>query len=279
MSHMEERAGEYRYVNSEFCKGLPFCIDMAGVDRCTSHYYLQRKNASISVMGYTYKGTGIIIQNGKKVEAGPGSLFLVNAGDSHEYYAVRDWEFYWVNIQGAYWKDILMQYGLEEEIVFCDFEPGQEFVNWIRNITNDAMDLYEWQIGIQGFLYEIVLYLYKTRNFTGRQTIGTKLKNELEKNMSSNITQEDICKRLGLSARHAQRIFKQEYGMSMHQFLTEQKLRKAKALLMNTTSSVKQIGTEVGFENEKYFSTFFHSREGMSPTQYRAYYRTKSENS
>ena len=90
MSHMDARSGQYRYIWSEEYKEMPFSIEMAGVDRCAPQYYLRRSPASISVIGYTMKGAGVIVQNGNLKKAEVGSLFMVNIGEEHEYYPSAD---------------------------------------------------------------------------------------------------------------------------------------------------------------------------------------------
>lgn len=127
MSHMEERTGQYRYVWTEECKKMPFSIEMAGIDKCSPKYYLHRNPAPISVVGYTLKGSGMIVQNGNKKKANAGSLFMVNTGEDHEYYPIEDWEFCWVNIRGVFWRELLEKYGLEQAVVFEKFARGQEF--------------------------------------------------------------------------------------------------------------------------------------------------------
>ena len=274
MAHLEARSGRYRYVNSEMFTGMPFTIDMAGVDRCAPNYYLKRMDSPISVIGYVQKGSGIIEQNGRMEEAREGSLFLVNCRDSHVYYPKGEWEFYWVNICGDYWREILVQYGLEEQIVFPDFRMGQEFQERIRRVTEEREELHTWQIEMQAFLLKTVLHLYKMQRFQGEDSLASGIRAEFEKYIDSHKTQEEICRNMGITARHAQRVFKQEYGVSIHSFLSEKKLQQAKALLMNTDSSIKRVALECGFENEKYFSVFFHKREGRSPTEYRMLYRS-----
>lgn len=269
MSHMEARSGPYQYVKVELCKEMPFYIDMAGFDQCAPHYRVRSNASSISVVGFTMKGRGVVRKNGKTAEAEEGSLFLVNTGDFQEYFPISDWEFCWVNIEGDYWRELLTKYGLDREIIYYDFELGQEFINLVRDITNNNADMDKWQIEIQGFLYKMVLHLYKVQRTMQDQTMGVKIKTEFEKYMKKGMSQEEICKKIGISVRHAQRVFKQEFGMSIHQFLSELKIQQAKASLANTNCSVKQIAEKMGFENEKYFSTFFRKSEGVSPTQYR----------
>jgi len=272
MGHMEERSGRYGYVGNDLYEEMPFSVNMAGVDRCTPKYYLKRENSPISVVGFVKKGCGVVVQNGKSMKAEEGDLFLVNCRDSHEYYPDGEWEFFWVNIYGEYWREILVQYRLEQQIVFKEFRWGQEFVERIRNITEKKEDLHTWQIEMQVFLLKVILYLYKEKKFQIEDSLAGKIKTVFEKNIYSGKSQEEICKELGMTARHAQRVFKQGYGETIHDFLADKKMQQAKGLLVNTNNSVKYIALECGFDNEKYFSAFFHKKEGLSPTEYRRMY-------
>jgi len=269
MSHMDARTGLYRYVATELYETMPFYIEMAGFDRCAPQYYLKRTVSPLSVAGITLKGSGCVIQNGKIVEATVGSLFLVNEGDTHAYYPTSDWEFCWVNIRGAYWRTILARYGLETEILFPDVSLGQTFIDTVQAVVTNKTDLDAWQFEMQSFLLKLVLHLHRTHRMEQEQSLGTKLKMEFQRHRNDGLSQDAICRQLGITPRHAQRVFKQEFGMSIHQFLSQSRLQQAKELLIHTNGSIKQIAIEIGFENEKYFSTFFHQHEGITPTQYR----------
>lgn len=269
MAHLTARSGKYRFVNSAQFHAMPFRVDMAGFDRCAPDYYLSRENSPISVVGYTLRGTGSVTQNGKTLLAEQGSLFMVNQGDSSSYYPVSDWEFCWVNLEGSFWRELLCRYGLEQTVVFPDFEMGEGFAALIRAVTHEETDLSEWQIKMQTFLYQTVLQLFFCRQLREEQTLAQRLRTQLEGSLGAELTQEAVCRRMGITPRHAQRIFKQKYGMTIHDYLTEKRLEQAKALLCNTDSSIRRIGEEIGFENEKYFSTFFHKHTGFSPSEYR----------
>ena len=272
MAHLEARSGAYCYVNSENYAKMPFYIYMAGFDHCSPDYCVIRKPSPMSVVGVTIKGTGIITQNEKTVEAPKGSLFLVNCEDSHEYHPDSEWDFYWVNILGNYWREILVQYGLEQEIVFPDFKLENEFIQMIQNITTNSEDHGSWQLAMQAFLYRVILYLYRDQQIKRENTIAAKIKAIFEKNVDTNRTQAEICKEMGITPRHAQRIFKTEYGISIHEFVQREKIKRAKAFLRNTTFSVKHISEALGFKNDKYFSVFFHKNCNQTPMQYREQY-------
>lgn len=269
MSHMQERTGEYNYVNTEITSKMPFSIDMAGLDKCTQRYFLKRNNSPISVIGFTVSGCGIIKQNGKEVKAEKGSLFIVNIGDDHEYRSLKNWQFYWVNICGNFFKELLVNYKLQNDVLFEKFELGGEFMELIKKSNDKGTDFGLWQTDMQAFLFKAVLSLYRAKTSQAKETMGSRIKKEIEKHVAEGLSEKEICRLLGISLRQAQRIFKEEFSLTIHKFITETKMRRARALLMNTKSSIKQIALETGFENEKYFSTFFKREEGVSPALYR----------
>ncbi|RZM07693.1 MAG: AraC family transcriptional regulator [Pedobacter sp.] len=52
--------------------------------------------------------------------------------------------------------------------------------------------------------------------------------------------------------------------------LTYVKIQKSKELLTGTSMPVKEIAFNLNFESVSYFITFFKSRTGMSPGEYRS---------
>ena len=272
MAHMTARSGDYRYVHREKYLAMPFSVSMAGFDFCAPDYKVIREKSPLSVVGLTLNGFGLITQNDKTVKAEKGSLFIVSAKDSHEYCTGKNWDFCWVNIEGEFFREMLIKYELKDELIFSDFENGEEFKNLIENITKENTDLDVWQIAIQSFLYKTILNLYRKKHFNSINTLPYIIKAELEKHLNSCRTQEEICRGIGITVRHAQRVFKNEFSISIHQFTANEKIKHAKALLINTGSSIKQIALALGFENEKYFSVFFRKREGMSPRDFRKFH-------
>ena len=105
-----------------------------------------------------------------------------------------------------------------------------------------------------------------------------KIKKEILKNIGRDYSQDEISREIGVSVRHAQRVFKAEYGISIHKFVTDEKVNRAKNLLINTNSSIKQIADFLGFESDKYFSVFFHKNCGETPLKYREKFGFYSKN-
>lgn len=87
-------------------------------------------------------------------------------------------------------------------------------------------------------------------------------------NLSNKITMEDLRKITGYSERSLQLVFKKEFNQSPFQYIEEQRLLKAKALIEKHKRSKKisAIAQDVGFFHLGRFSVNFRERFGVSPS-------------
>lgn len=83
------------------------------------------------------------------------------------------------------------------------------------------------------------------------------------------ISLADAAKTACLSPNHFLRSYKQVFGLSPHQYLTEKRLQEAKRLLQQTHKPITRICLEVGFQSVSSFSSLFSKRFSMPPSQFR----------
>ena len=76
-----------------------------------------------------------------------------------------------------------------------------------------------------------------------------------------------------MSENHLIDEFKKVYGVTPLQYLNAKRIEIIKNLLENTDMSISDISRQLHFNNEHYFSTFFRSKTGITPTQYRNTFR------
>ena len=76
------------------------------------------------------------------------------------------------------------------------------------------------------------------------------------------------------SEAHFIRTFKQTFGETPHRYLQRRRLERAMALLRETELPVTEICLDVGFTSLGSFSRTFTRVVGMSPTAYRAAWRS-----
>lgn len=63
--------------------------------------------------------------------------------------------------------------------------------------------------------------------------------------------------------------FKDTFGMTSLDYLTQYRMRVASHLLVETNKSITLIGNLSGFSSTRMFNNLFKARFGMSPTEYR----------
>ena len=83
------------------------------------------------------------------------------------------------------------------------------------------------------------------------------------------ITLPEIARVACLSPNHLLRTFRNAFGKSPHQLLTERRLEEAKRLLATSDLSVTDICFASGFESLGSFSSLFRTRCNSSPSEYR----------
>ncbi len=71
------------------------------------------------------------------------------------------------------------------------------------------------------------------------------------------------------SPTYLSRLYKQETGTMLFEYITEQRMGKAKQLLRDSNLRIYEIAEAVGYESAPHLIRFFKKRHGMTPQQYR----------
>lgn len=96
-----------------------------------------------------------------------------------------------------------------------------------------------------------------------------KLKKIILKNISENIIIKDISARLKISDYLLQKKIKENYGMTLSQYIKRLKMEYAENLLKYTDMKIIDIASNVGYENPSKFSSVFSKVYGETPLKYR----------
>ena len=102
-----------------------------------------------------------------------------------------------------------------------------------------------------------------------KDTISNMLIRYIDGHLSEPISRESLSKLVGLSPDYMSRIFKQETGIPLKEYIIEARLQKAARLLLTSKKSIAEISGEVGYPNFAYFSKLYKEHFGKPPSEVR----------
>jgi len=97
-----------------------------------------------------------------------------------------------------------------------------------------------------------------------RQAIGY-----INLNLSETIGINEIADEVNLSVSHLSRLFKQETGENISNYVAKKRVEKACRLLTFTDLPIQEIGHYVGYLDNSYFVKVFKKHQQTSPSEYR----------
>jgi len=97
------------------------------------------------------------------------------------------------------------------------------------------------------------------------QEIGAYIEEHLDEDLSL----VRLSKRFHFNPSYLSRVFKQESGMNLSDFIEKARLRRAKELLAREGLKINEIGVKVGYESPHSFTRFFKKSTGATPQEYR----------
>lgn len=116
---------------------------------------------------------------------------------------------------------------------------------------------------------------------TRRKDIATleETRRFIEQNFTREIPVKLLCKEFGLNRTKLQEGFNQLFGTSVHAFISQMRMDKARALLKDTDESVKVIAIDCGYKSISSFTRIFTRLHQVSPLQYRSLYLSNRKHS
>src|SRR5699024_12421234 len=95
------------------------------------------------------------------------------------------------------------------------------------------------------------------------------IKEYLDQHYTESIHLDDLAKQFFINKYYLTRIFKEQYGTSITNYIIHQRITKAKQLLRFSSHNIESISHMCGIEDSGYFTRIFKKIEGVTPREYR----------
>ncbi len=134
----------------------------------------------------------------------------------------------------------------------------EQFCDWVQNDV------------LEGYLEKL-----NVCNGKKQQRTAELVKEYIEKNYDSRLALEDMANFVYLSPCYLTRIFREETGCRIFDYVTNVRLKWAKEYLLNSSLKITEVAQKVGFEDASYFGKVFRKEIGVTPSEYRDLHQKK----
>ena len=91
----------------------------------------------------------------------------------------------------------------------------------------------------------------------------------ISRNMNKVIRVDKMAEEFGISRQHLCSRFKKETGVSVSQYIRQEKIKEAERMLRFSDRAVSEIASVLGFSSQSHFQTIFKKVTGETPLHYR----------
>jgi two-component system, response regulator YesN len=96
-----------------------------------------------------------------------------------------------------------------------------------------------------------------------------KAKDWIDTHFCEEVTLDEVAAIVQLSPYYFSKLFKENFGQTFIDYLTQKRIELSKSLLTSTEKTFKEICFEVGYHDPNYFSRVFKKITGMTPSEFR----------
>ncbi|MBU3875094.1 AraC family transcriptional regulator [Faecalicatena sp. AGMB00832] len=275
----------YYFSPNSMSDSFPFTVKECGY--CSERKFVlgEKNNYNEYLLLYSLDGTVRYTKDKRTFYVQPNSVITTACNTTLTFTRVsKEWKYYYFIIGGSHAKRFYNLVRTHDNIILC---------NPFANVLDHFMDLYYiltestepyndvWKYihssmlihNIFTSLYDLAFNISTIKEMTPAQenNINAALK-YISLNYKDELSIETISNQVGFSKYYFCKIFKKQMGVTIHQYVNEFRINKAKELLAYSKLSINSIASQVGFKTTLTFLRAFERSVHMTPSEYRDYY-------
>jgi two-component system response regulator YesN len=142
------------------------------------------------------------------------------------------------------------------------------------SLDQGSRQLKEWSY----LVLETIRREIEPRSEPYRQSIVRKVRTYLQTHLSEDVSLQVLAAHVHMNPSHLCRIYKQETGEGIRDFLLRHRMEKARTMLAQTNMKVYEIGAALGYAYTPYFIRVFRKYFGVTPQELREFANRVSQN-
>lgn len=222
-------------------------------------------------------GAGWVEVNGERTRVGPSTAIVLDRGVPHSYGASDDspWTIWWCHLRGTDIADLVEATEITAARPTIALRSADrvtalldEIVSSLERDTSPARLL-----STAGMAWRLMTQLAADRKLPERGEPIERAMRYLAERVDGTIQVPELAALVGVSASHLSTLFRQATGGGVLAHHTALKMALARRLLDTTTLGIAEVGHEVGYSDQFYFSRQFRRVHGQSPSAYRSQHK------
>ena len=246
---------------------VPLILNCAGVEYYHGPFRSRAKRHDYSLL-YVINGELDFWKEEEKLCLTKGCFAIIPPHACIDFGTDRSFlNYYWLNYTGALADDIASQVQLDHFKVY-NIGMCEDIRELYKKIFNEFLindELFPAASGAR--LTELMAAL--SRKVSSGESSYLKSVEYIHKHYNEDISVKDMAAMENISPSYYRRVFKGKMGISPQDYITNQRINAACFYLIESTNSVEEISSMVGYQDQFYFSRIFKKNTGFSPQQYR----------
>lgn len=265
------------YTPSAFARTSLIHLQEIGSLLARQPHVNQRSNLSSYLFFMVESGSGKLVYRDINYELRPGDCIFIDCRQPYAHSTDNDlWSLKWCHFFGPSMANIYAKYVERGGRPTFHPESLASFEDvWSKVYKVAKSSDYVRDMKINEGLTALLTLIMSESWHPGSQREGLKkqnilpIKNYLDEHYEEKITLDGLSTKFYINKYYLTRLFKEQFGVSIHNYLLQVRITHAKQLLRFTKEKVETIGRSCGIGDLHYFSRTFKKVEGISPSEYR----------
>lgn len=266
------------YTPSDFAKTNLLHLQEVGITQARQPHKSTKGQLSSYLFFLVQGGSGTLEYEGVTHQLTKGDCVFLDCRKEYSHCSSLDlWQLQWVHFYGPNIQGIHKKY-LERGGLPCfhtkNYETYEKLLAEIYSMAGS--NEYIRDMNIYSMLAELLTLLMSEswheaksgKTNTNKQNLQA-VKEYLDENYKNKITLDELAELFYINKYYLTRIFKEQFGISVIDYLLHIRITQAKQLLRFSEYNIEEVGIRCGIPDANYFTRTFKKIEGISPKEYR----------
>ncbi len=258
--------------------GKLFVTDIGFYPAAQFHYRKRETGCEQNILIYCTDGCGTIAVGPVKKKVSKNQFFVIPALSPHAYWAdeAEPWTIYWVHFTGESSGELF-----NREFQVFDLSSDENSRNDRRTrLFDEIIQTLTMGYSSENLEYSSVCLWYLLGSFkyiTQFERIRSIRQNDIieksiiymQNHIDKRITLAEMAGHCGFSVSQFSLVFKRKTMRTPMEYFNDLRIQNACQLLDFSTLSIKEISSQLDFEDQFYFSRVFKKTMSISPLNYR----------